>query len=121
MTGQSYAWISRNAVSVRGCRDVSAALFRIYQEALTNVVRHADATEVRLTLKSSAGTITMAIHDNGRGIQEKQISDPHSFGLMGIRERVYSLVGDVTIHGSEMMGTGVTVTIPLTVKEMAHD
>jgi signal transduction histidine kinase len=102
-------------------RDVSTALFRIYQEALTNIVRHAHATEVRLSLKSSAGMITMAIQDNGRGIHEKQVSAPNSFGLMGMRERVYSLGGDVTIHGNEMMGTGVTITIPLTVKEMIHD
>ena len=102
-------------------REVSTALFRIYQEALTNIVRHACATEVRVSLRSSAGKITMDIQDNGRGIHEQQVSDPNSFGLIGIRERVYSLGGDVTIHGSEMRGTGVTVTIPLTVKETAYD
>jgi signal transduction histidine kinase len=94
-------------------RDRSTALFRIFQETLTNVARHAHATRVRVSLKEKNGIVELKVGDNGKGITEKQISDPKSFGLMGIRERVHPWRGTVKIKGAPDKGTTVTVSIPV--------
>ncbi len=94
-------------------RDSSTAIFRIFQETLTNIARHANATRVEVTLKQKSATVELTVHDNGRGITENEISDPGSFGLIGMRERVYSFRGDLTITGTPDKGTSVRVTIPL--------
>ena len=88
-------------------------IFRIFQEALANVFRHAKAKEVKVNLKINAGKLIMEIRDNGRGITEKQISDPKSLGLIGIQERVNLLRGKVKIIGIKNKGTTVTTEIPL--------
>ena len=95
-------------------RDRSTALFRILQEALTNVIRHAEASEVLISLRKSDGKITLQIKDNGKGITLEQSADHRAFGLMGIRERVLFFNGDVDISsGGPMQGTSVTIRIPL--------
>jgi PAS domain S-box-containing protein len=97
-------------------RDRSTALFRICQEALTNVVRHAHATKVQMTLKKEPKKVVLSIRDDGKGIEEEHSSDPRAFGLIGVRERVRSFEGEFNISGSPGKGTLVVVTIPL-VKE----
>lgn len=92
--------------------DRSTSIFRIYQETLTNVARHANATVVRVDLKETAGMLRLNVSDNGKGITEKQISNPKSFGLLGIRERVYLWTGKVKIKGVRGKGTSVIVSIP---------
>jgi PAS domain S-box-containing protein len=94
-------------------RDRSTAIFRICQEALTNVVRHANATRVKLSLEKKQGRILFKISDNGKGIEEKQLSDPKAFGLIGMRERAMSKGGDVKISGTPGEGTTIIVSIPL--------
>ena len=94
-------------------KDCSTAIFRIFQETLTNVARHANATEVKATLKEGADKLVLDVRDNGKGITEKQISYPKSFGLIGMRERVRPWGGNVKIRGTPGRGTTVTVTIPL--------
>jgi len=94
-------------------QDRSTAIFRIFQEALTNVARHARATKVKASLKEKDGELVLEVKDNGRGITEKQISDAKSFGIMGMRERVYPWGGEVKISGIREKGTTVRVTIPL--------
>jgi PAS domain S-box-containing protein len=94
-------------------RERSTAIFRIFQETLTNVARHSHATRVTVKLKVKTGKIELKVKDNGKGITEKQISGPKSFGLIGIRERVHFLEGDVTIRGAQDKGTTVTVRIPI--------
>ena len=91
----------------------STAIFRIFQEALTNVARHANATRVKVSLKKKVGKLVLKVSDNGKGITEKQISDPKSFGLIEIRERARFSGGDVKISGVKDKGTTVTVSIPL--------
>ncbi|MEN8264034.1 MAG: histidine kinase [Nitrospirota bacterium] len=91
----------------------SITIFRIFQEALTNVFRHAKAKEVKVNFKINAGKLLMEIRDNGRGITEEQISDPESLGLIGIQERVNLLRGKVEIIGIKNKGTTVTTEIPL--------
>ena len=92
--------------------DVSTALFRILQEALTNVARHAEATKVTVDLEEGPKELVMVIRDNGRGITESEIANPRSLGLTGMRERARSWGGDVAFQGVPGRGTTVTVRIP---------
>lgn len=94
-------------------QDRSTTIFRICQEALTNIVRHASASKVEITLKEELGGIVLRISDNGKGIEEEQRSDPKAFGLISMRERAHSWGGDVKINGSPGKGTIVVITIPL--------
>jgi len=94
-------------------RDRSTAIFRIFQEALTNVVRHANASEVRVSLTKDAGRVVLTVKDNGRGIKKRQLADPKAFGLIGMRERARSLGGEASICGSAGSGTTVTVSVPI--------
>lgn len=93
-------------------QDRSTVLFRIFQEALTNVARHANATKIKVSLEEKPGKLLLEIKDNGRGITEEQISDPKSFGLIGIRERIYPWGGEVKIKGLSNKGTTLTVILP---------
>lgn len=94
-------------------KEHSTAIFRIVQEALTNVARHANATMVSIELKKKAGELMLEVKDNGKGIPKKKISHPKSFGLMGIRERAHVLDGKSKIKASRNKGTTVTVIIPV--------
>lgn len=90
----------------------STALFRIFQETLTNVARHAGASQVDVVLRNFAGTVEMTVSDNGRGIGLAQASDGGSLGIVGMRERVRSFGGQFDIDGREGRGTTVRVSIP---------
>ncbi len=106
----------RLPVEVSGLgRDQLTALFRAFQEALTNVARHAEATRVRVGLRERIDGIELVIRDNGKGIQENQILDPKSLGLIGIRERIQSFGGKIEIKGVPQKGTTFRVFMP---KEM---
>ena len=94
--------------------DRSTALFRIFQETLTNVARHSAATEVEVTLNWYHDNIALEISDNGKGISLAEISGRRSLGLLGMRERAQLLGGELTISGSPNDGTTVTARIPLT-------
>ena len=74
---------------------LAVVLFRIVQEALTNVIRHAKATRVEIRLRATEGELTMEVEDNGRGIVPQQIADPRSLGLFSMRERAAALGGTV--------------------------
>lgn len=93
--------------------NISVDIFRIFQEALTNVVRHAEATRIDVSLKVDKGRLYLEIRDNGKGIEEKEISGPRSFGLMGMRERVYSWGGELRISGAQGKGTTLIVDLPI--------
>ena len=90
----------------------STSLFRIFQESLTNVLRHAKATKVTATLSDKGGSIVLEIADNGVGITTENLSKANSFGLLGMRERVQICNGEVRIIGSQYAGTTITVIIP---------
>ena len=92
---------------------LNTTLFRIFQETLTNVTRHSQATSVNVTLYKKALNVYLQIHDNGRGITEKEINDRVSLGLQGIRERALQYGGETIIQGKPGKGTSVTVRIPL--------
>jgi PAS domain S-box-containing protein len=93
-------------------REVSTALFRIAQEALTNVTRHAEAGHVTIKLKQEDRDLTLQVEDNGRGIAQSEITNVKSLGLLGMRERARLLGGQLKIQGSEGQGTTVFVRIP---------
>ena len=94
-------------------RERTTTVFRIFQETLTNVARHAKASKLSVVLTLQPGVLLIKVTDNGKGITEKQASDPKSLGLIGIRERVYSWGGTLAIKGAKNKGTVVTVRIPL--------
>ncbi len=93
--------------------DTSLALFRIVQETLTNVAKHAHASLVVVRLRHEHGNIALEIRDNGRGITERDMDKPKSFGLRGIRERVQSLNGAFHIASAEQGGTLLVLKVPV--------
>jgi two-component system, NarL family, sensor histidine kinase UhpB len=92
--------------------DTSLALFRIVQETLTNVAKHAHASLVVVRLKREKGSIALELRDNGRGVSEADMAKPKSFGLRGIRERVHSLSGEFSITTGEHGGTHIRLRVP---------
>ena len=95
-------------------RSISTSMYRIFQETLTNVLRHSGATRVEGSLKEKLGRVVLMVRDNGRGITWEQINDPHSLGLIGIRERTRMLGGRARIRGVDRKGTTMVVQIPIT-------
>jgi signal transduction histidine kinase len=94
-------------------KNQATALFRIFQETLTNIMRHAQADEVVIRLEECDGELILRIRDNGRGITEAEINDPKSFGLLGMRERLYPWNGRISFEGRHDQGTRVTVRLPM--------
>src|SRR3990170_1575205 len=91
----------------------TTAIFRIVQEALTNVMRHAAASQVNVSLEKKDDTLIVEVRDNGIGIMEGRFIDSRSLGLIGIRERVLLLGGEAVISGKPGEGTLVRVTLPM--------
>jgi signal transduction histidine kinase len=92
--------------------DRATALFRIFQEILTNVARHAKATQVNVWLAKENGNLALEVHDNGLGISEEQLSAGKSLGILGMRERARLLGGELIIQGVHGAGTTVRARIP---------
>ena len=90
----------------------ATALFRIFQETLTNVARHAEATEVHARLAKENGTLILEVRDNGKGMSEEQLAGKSSLGILGMRERVLLLGGTLNISSTLGEGTTVRVLIP---------
>ncbi len=99
----------------------STAVFRILQEALTNILRHAQATKVTVTMKQAAGEFLLTIKDNGIGITESERSAAHSLGLLGMRERAHLISAQIEITGIEGQGTVVAVRIPVSEPDESQD
>ena len=101
---------------------LSTALFRIVQEALTNVARHSGATEVHVRLRADADSSTLEVKDNGKGIEKKKTLSSKSLGLLGMRERAQMFGGRITVTGTPGIGTIVTVEIsPVEKRKMDRD
>ena len=90
----------------------ATALFRILQETLTNVARHASATQVNIRLAKERGGLNLEVRDNGKGVSEEQLSAARSLGILGMRERALLLGGELIISGVPGQGTLVSVRIP---------
>ena len=94
-------------------RDSATAAFRILQESLTNVQRHANATRVDVLLRCEADRLLLRVQDNGSGIESAALRSPMSIGLTGMRERALLLGGQLDIHGLPGAGTTVEFRLPL--------
>jgi signal transduction histidine kinase len=97
-------------------RERSTAAFRIFQELLTNVARHANATRVDVSMRVDSGALVLTVEDNGKGIAESAIHEAKSLGLLGMRERVLPFSGAIEVTGVQGKGTKVRVSIPLGLK-----
>ncbi len=93
--------------------NLATAVFRIFQETLTNIMRHAEAGRVDVRLKKDGAALVLEVEDDGRGITEEQIKDPRSFGIIGIRERLHPFGGQLRFEDGHGGGTRVTVAIPI--------
>ncbi len=93
-------------------REVATAIFRIFQETLTNVARHAGATNIDVRLRDQNDELVLEVKDNGKGIAADAASKRTSLGLVGMSERVRLLGGHMYLHGARHQGTTVTVRIP---------
>jgi signal transduction histidine kinase len=91
--------------------DVETTLYRITQEALTNVVKHADAKRVSIVLTRRDGSISTVIEDDGRGFSEEEGS-ANRLGLLGMRERVALVDGRLTVESSPGSGTMLSIEVP---------
>lgn len=89
------------------------ALYRAFQEALTNIARHAGATEVTVDLTPVNGCVRLKIQDNGRGISAEDMQKMNSYGLIGMRERLRQWNGSVTVTGTPNRGTTVLIELPI--------
>jgi two-component system, NarL family, sensor histidine kinase UhpB len=96
--------------------DLATPLFRVCQEALTNVTRHASASEVSVRLECTDKEVQLVVADNGRGITEEEIRRQGSLGLLGMKERVSILGGDLDVVGVPGQGTTITIRIPFAPK-----
>ena len=91
----------------------STAIFRIVQEALTNIARHAEATRVTMNLFRLNSDLLITIRDDGRGIRPEDMEKAESLGLIGMRERVWAMQGEITISTDEPQGTRIDIVLPL--------
>jgi PAS domain S-box-containing protein len=89
------------------------AVFRIFQEILTNVARHAKASRVKVQLHELGDDLFLKVEDNGCGIAQEKLANPKSFGILGIKERALAMGGKVELSGAPGKGTTVTLRIPL--------
>jgi two-component system sensor histidine kinase UhpB len=97
----------------------STAVFRVVQEALTNVAKHADAKHVEVAIEQSLTEVTVSIRDNGRGFSPQEPRKADSYGLVGVRERAYLIGGDATITSALGQGTSIELRLPIRPEETA--
>ena len=90
----------------------ATSVFRIFQEAVTNIVRHAEASHIYVRLEQHANAVLLEVVDNGKGISRRQITDRNSLGILGMRERARLGGGYVTINSTLDVGTTVTIWMP---------
>lgn len=99
--------------------DAAIALFRVVQEGLTNVTKHAEATRVVVRLYRDDDRVCVEVEDNGRGFDKRTQADPRSVGLVGMQERADALDGEFRIHGSDGGGTRIVFAVPVEAREEA--
>ncbi|KMP11123.1 hypothetical protein UR09_04220, partial [Candidatus Nitromaritima sp. SCGC AAA799-A02] len=111
-TGIEYE-IDLNPESITLDADRSTTVFRIFQETLTNVARHADASKVRIKMKKNATNMFLEVQDDGKGFNADEAENSSSLGLVGMRERALIWGGEIRISGAQGEGTTVNLTIPI--------
>jgi PAS domain S-box-containing protein len=111
ISGIEYAVVSNIDQEKLG-KDISMALFRIAREAFANIIRHADATRIGVSLVSDKDDVVLEINDNGRGATEEELDNRKSLGILGMKEQARSLNGDCLVFAEKDGGTRVVVRIP---------
>jgi signal transduction histidine kinase len=111
-TGMS-CQLEMNEDNIVADQECTTALFRIFQELLTNVAHHSEATSVNARLEKTSYGLMLQVEDNGKGIAESDVSNPRSLGLLGMRERTRLVGGRFEIAGCDGKGTRVTVRVPV--------
>jgi signal transduction histidine kinase len=106
-------WFTSQHEDVQMAPDQATALFRILQEALTNIARHSQASEVEIRLGADARDLILELKDNGIGFIEGEKPSTQSLGLLGMRERALALRGEVQVRSVAGAGTTVTARIPV--------
>lgn len=101
--------------------EVATTIYRIAQEALTNIARHASATQVNVTLSCTATKLLMSVTDDGQGFDTARVSDPHAVGLVGMQERTRLIGGVLVIRSALGAGSSITLEVPLPVEGANHD
>ncbi len=96
-------------------KDIVTSIFRIYQESLTNVIRHSKATSVKSTLEADPESFILNIQDNGKGFDQKDAGNKHTLGLLGMRERSSMMSGTLKIESIPNMGTSIVLKVPKSV------
>jgi signal transduction histidine kinase len=91
----------------------ATAVFRVFQETLGNVARHANATRVEVAVEQHDHHLVLQVEDNGRGISDRELFGPNSLGLLGMRERIHLLAGEIDIRALPNEGTLVLVKVPV--------
>ena len=91
----------------------ATAVFRVLQESLTNIAKHAEASQVEATLERGEGTVILTVRDNGRGFRTSEPRKQGSYGLVGLRERAFLLGGDIRIESEPGRGTYVEMRMPM--------
>jgi signal transduction histidine kinase len=90
----------------------ATTVFRVLQESLTNIAKHAEAKQVEVTLEKSGNVVTLSVRDDGRGFVTSDPRKPASYGLLGIKERAYLLGGAVLIESAPGRGTVLEMRLP---------
>ncbi|MBF0337356.1 MAG: PAS domain-containing protein [Nitrospirae bacterium] len=101
---------NKGDIKLDGDREI--ALFRIFQESLTNVMRHANASKIFVIIDANDICLRLSVIDDGDGINESELSETGSFGIMGMKERALMIGAEISIKGEKGVGTQVTVSIP---------
>ncbi|MCL5984932.1 MAG: histidine kinase [Actinobacteria bacterium] len=105
--------ITSNIDEVNMDKDRSTSVFRIFQEILTNIARHADASVVDIKIYKNDFNLLLEVKDNGKGIKKSEILNPDSLGIFGMRQRASLLGGTFDIHGMKVGGTKTVLNIPI--------
>ena len=104
---------SCNQAEIQVSPDQGITLFRVFQESMSNIAKHAHATQVEISLNAFAHDIVLTITDNGVGIKSSDTLKSNSFGLRGMRERVAALNGTFTVQQANEQGTEITIKLPI--------
>jgi len=105
--------IDASALAVEVDPERSTMLFRVVQEALTNVVRHAEASSVEVRVRRMGDVLAVEIEDNGKGIAPERLINRESWGVLGMHERAAYFGADLNITGAPAQGTLVAMSLPL--------
>jgi PAS domain S-box-containing protein len=93
-------------------KNLSINIFRVYQEALTNIIRHSNATRIKTTFEEKDGNLKLVIQDNGIGFDIDELKNNNSLGLIGMKERAFLFQGELVITSEKSKGTMITLKIP---------